>query len=131
MRETTLKYKAWIYRLGDGWQVVVGKSDADNDIISTEVVEPEEWWFHVASVPGSHVILTHPEGEEPTKELLKLAAAIAAWHSKARGSKKVAVHACKGKQVSKPRGAKAGLVHISRFTEFIVYPRDPATLPKE
>lgn len=129
MRETTLKYKAWIYQLGDGWQVVVGKSDADNDVISTEVVAQEEWWFHAANVPGSHVVLTHPEDDEPTKELLKSAAAIAAWHSKARGSKKVVVHACKGKHVSKPRGAKAGLVHISHFTELTVYPRDPATLP--
>ncbi|MBW1645258.1 MAG: hypothetical protein JRJ56_02865, partial [Deltaproteobacteria bacterium] len=35
------------YRLADGWEVLAGKTDADNDQLSLKAAHPEDWWFHV------------------------------------------------------------------------------------
>jgi predicted ribosome quality control (RQC) complex YloA/Tae2 family protein len=50
---------------------------------------------------------------------------LAAWHSKARGARgKVAVHVCRAEDVSKPKGAPAGLVMLRRWDIVKVYPRE-------
>jgi len=79
-------------------------------------------------MPGSHVILRAPEGckESPDKEMLKQAAAVAAWHSKARSGGVVPVSATLAKFVSKPRGAKPGTVNIRKETLFKVRPGLPS-----
>jgi len=35
------------YTLPGGWQVLVGRTDVDNDSLSFRVARPEDWWFHV------------------------------------------------------------------------------------
>ena len=66
------------YPLAGGWKALVGRTDADNDYLSLTVAQPDDWWFHVRGVPGGHVILQGPPGEEPDRETLNRAAAIAA-----------------------------------------------------
>ena len=70
------------YTLPGGWQVLVGRTDADNDFLSFRVARPEDWWFHIRGLPGSHVILQGPPGADPDRQTLQRAAAIAAYHSK-------------------------------------------------
>ncbi len=113
------------YRLPGGWEVLAGKSDADNDRLSLKTAHPEDWWFHVRGQPGSHVLLRHQPGREPDRHQLRQAAAIAAWHSKARAGGTVAVSGTRAKFVSKPRGAKPGSVQIRRETVFKVKPGLP------
>ena len=48
------------YTLPGGWQVLVGRTDTDNDALSFRVARPHDWWFHVRGMPGSHVILQGP-----------------------------------------------------------------------
>ena len=67
-------------------------------------------------MPGSHVILQGPPGTDPDRETLHRAAAIAAYHSKARDAGVVAVSGTRVRDVSKPRGAKAGTVQIRHET---------------
>ncbi len=102
------------YVLTGGWRLLVGRTDADNDRLSLKVARPEDWWFHVRGMPGSHVILQCPSGREPDRETLKEAAAIAAYHSKAREGGVVAVSCTRARYVTKPRGAKAGTVQIRK-----------------
>ena len=33
--------------LPGGWQVLVGRTDADNDALRFRVARPDAWWFHV------------------------------------------------------------------------------------
>ncbi|MCK5540023.1 MAG: DUF814 domain-containing protein [Deltaproteobacteria bacterium] len=115
------------YPLDDGWSIVAGHSDSDNDRLSLKIARPEEWWFHVRGMPGSHVILRCPEGvkKEPDKEMLRQAASVAAWHSKARSGGVVAVACTKAKFVSKPRGAKPGTVSLRKETVLKVRPGLP------
>ena len=100
------------YTLPGGWQVLVGRTDADNDYLSFRVAKPEDWWFHLRGMPGSHVILQGPPGADPDRETLHRAAAIAAYHSKARTAGVVAISGTRVRDVRKPRGAKAGTVQI-------------------
>ena len=116
------KVRLITYTLPGGWQVLVGRTDADNDYLSFRVARPHDWWFHVRGMPGSHVILQGPPSADPDRETLHRAAAIAAYHSKARHAGVVAVAGTRARDVSKPRGAKAGTVQIRHEQVFKVRP---------
>jgi predicted ribosome quality control (RQC) complex YloA/Tae2 family protein len=110
------------YELPGGWTVWAGATDADNDYLPTKLAEPNDWWFHVDHVPGSHVILRAHADAEPSRETLKQAAAIAAYHSKARNAGIVPVHCTRARYVRKPRGVKAGTVRVARGSVLKVRP---------
>lgn len=116
------KVRLITYTLPDGWQVLVGRTDADNDALCFRVARPHDWWFHVRGMPGSHVILQGPPGADPDRETLQRAAAIAASHSKARTAGVVAVSGTRVRDVSKPRGAPVGTVQIHHERVFKVRP---------
>ena len=72
------------------------------------------------------MIIRCPDGITPPHEIVRYAAALAAWHSKARGAKgKVEVHHCLARDVRKPRGYEPGKVQISNWSSIKVYVRDP------
>ena len=119
------------YLLPGGFRVLAGRTDEDNDLLSLRVARANDWWFHVRGMPGSHVILTHEEGAEPDRDTIKRAAAIAAWHSKARSGGVVAVSCTLAKNVTKPRGAKAGTVQIRREIVVKVRPGLGDVLPPD
>jgi predicted ribosome quality control (RQC) complex YloA/Tae2 family protein len=106
--------RAFEYRLEEGWTVLAGRTDSDNERLTFEVARPADFWFHVRGMPGSHAILQGPEGEEPSRALLERAAAIAAYHSKARSAGVIPVSCTRARDVTKPRGAPAGTVAIRR-----------------
>jgi len=115
------------YRAVDvqGFEVLVGKGDAENDRLTFEVAEPHDLWLHVAGPAGSHVVVRNPEKlDELPREVIQRAAELAAWHSKARGSRgKVEVHLCRAADVSKPRGFAPGEVQLRKWTAVKVYPK--------
>jgi predicted ribosome quality control (RQC) complex YloA/Tae2 family protein len=110
------------YILPGGWRVYAGRTDADNDALSMKISRPNDLWFHVRGMPGSHVVLRVPEDAEPDRETMKRAAAIAAYHSKARNAGIVAVSCTRARNVTKYRGAKAGSVQINKETVLKVRP---------
>jgi predicted ribosome quality control (RQC) complex YloA/Tae2 family protein len=110
------------YELPDGWQVYAGKTDAANDYVSVRLTRPRDRWFHVRGMPGGHVVLRVPDGREPDRATVERAAGIAAYHSKARAGGVVPVSMAEGRFVSKPRGAKPGLVELRKETVVKVRP---------
>jgi len=110
------------YELPGGWIVLAGATDEDNDYLSTSLAEPDDWWFHADKVPGSHVILRARDGEEPSRETLRQAAAVAAYHSKARRAGSVPVRCARARDVKKPRGVKTGTVSVARGSVLKVSP---------
>jgi len=110
----------------EGFEVLVGKGDAFNDRLTFEVAEPRDFWLHVAGPAGSHVVIRNPDDlAELPRPVLEAAASLAAWHSKARGSRgKVEVHVCRVADVSKPRGFSPGEVRLRRWSAVKVYARD-------
>ena len=113
------------YTVPPDWIVLAGRNDADNDHLSLRMAAPNDWWFHVRGLPGSHVILRVPSDQEPDRNILKMAAAIAAYHSKARQGGVVSVSATRARYVTKPRGAKPGTVQIRKEIVLKVRPALP------
>jgi len=107
----------------DGFEVLIGRGERENDELTFDVAEPHDLWLHVGGgTPGSHVVIRNPERGEVPREVIERAAALAAWYSKARGAPRVEVHVCRAADVSKPRGAPAGLVEIRREKKLKVQP---------
>lgn len=125
----------WSYDLPGGWQVIAGRADADNDLLSTRLVEPDDWWFHARDLPGSHVVLRARPDMEPDKKTLEAAAAIAGYHSKGRDGGTMGVSVVRGRDVKKPKGAKPGTVQIRneqalRVRPGVPHPGKPVKLPE-
>ena len=110
----------------DGFEVLIGRADEDNDVLTFEVARPNDLWLHVGGgTPGSHVVV-RDQGREIPRPVLERVAALAAWYSKARNASSVEVHYCRVSQVRKPRGAPAGLVELARFQKIRVQPAAPS-----
>ena len=108
----------------EGFEVLVGRSAEDNDVLTFDVAQRGDFWLHVGGgTPGSHVVVKNPSGlRELPAPVLEAAAALAAWHSKARHAARVDVHFCRVADVSKERGAPAGEVRLRRFKKLRVQP---------
>jgi predicted ribosome quality control (RQC) complex YloA/Tae2 family protein len=102
------------YTLPGQWRVLVGRTEIDNDTLSLKIARPNDWWFHVRGMPGSHVVLRCPPGKDPDRNILKMAASIAAFYSKAREGGVVAVSGTRARFVTKPPGEKSGTVQIRK-----------------
>jgi len=118
------------YVTTDGWEVWVGRSNTDNDLITHRLSNPHDFWFHVVGAPGSHVILRRPtRNSKPRPTTLVEAAQIAAFFSKARKQTRVPVIYTERKFVTKPRRGKPGQALCTRERELMVRPRKPGTEP--
>jgi predicted ribosome quality control (RQC) complex YloA/Tae2 family protein len=107
----------------EGYEVLVGRNDQDNDYLTFRVAEKRDLWLHAGGgTPGSHVVIRNPEGGEIPKAVIEKAAQLAAWYSKARGAPRVEVHVCRVSDVSKARGAPHGQVQIKKFSRVKVEP---------
>ena len=115
------------YRLPGDWQVLAGRTDSANEYLSLRLARQRDLWFHIRGIPGGHVVLRVPEGERPDRATEELAAAIAAFHSKARTAGIVAVSCTEGRNVSKPAGAKPGTVNIAKERVLKVRPLTETT----
>eukprot|EP00873_Tetraselmis_striata_P000006 jgi/Tetstr1/420270/TSEL_000139.t1 len=104
----------WIYSSVDDIEIRVGRGASDNDSLSCSPAhrDGQDWWMHVAGHPGSHVVVRSHDDDVPM-ETMQDAAALAAKFSKAPQQGKVAVNVVRCRQVSKPPGAKPGLVQLS------------------
>ena len=118
-----------VFGVEDGWEILVGKTSRDNDRLSTKIGRPADFWFHVAGMPGSHVIARHPDRPARLpREVKRLAAGLGAYYGKGRKGGRLAVHWTTCDRVRKPRGAAPGKVRIERFDTVHVAPVDPDTL---
>ena len=101
----------------EGYEILIGKGDAENDELTFALAAPEDFWLHVAGgVPGSHIVVRNPEKLDALpRAVVERAAELAAWHSKARAARRVDVHLCRVADVSKPRGAPPGQVELRRW----------------
>jgi predicted ribosome quality control (RQC) complex YloA/Tae2 family protein len=109
----------------EGFEILVGKGDAENDRLTFGIAEPRDFWLHVSGPAGSHVVVRNPDAlEELPRPVIERAAELAAWHSKARGARgKVEVHVCRVADVKKPRGFAPGEVLLRRWDAVRVYPK--------
>ncbi|CDA92215.1 putative uncharacterized protein [Firmicutes bacterium CAG:238] len=120
------KYKPAPYRytLSNGMSVLVGRNNKENDILTFKTAGNKDLWLHTKDIPGSHVIV-QSGGVELDEEAVWEAAAIAAYHSKARTSENVPVDYVQIKYIKKPAGAKPGMVIFTNNRTVYVNPAVP------
>ncbi len=97
------KFKHYII---DGkYHLYVGKDSKNNDLLTTRFAKQNDYWFHARGSSGSHVVLRVENIKDPVpKNVLKKAAAIAAYHSKAKTAGVVPVAFTFKKYVVKKKG---------------------------
>jgi predicted ribosome quality control (RQC) complex YloA/Tae2 family protein len=112
------------YRSSDGYEILVGRTDRDNDHLTMRVAKSYDLWFHAADYPGSHVVLRNPQRREVPQRAILEAAQLAAKFSSARANAKVAVNFCEKKFVTKPKGFNVGQVRLASFKTIMVEPSE-------
>jgi predicted ribosome quality control (RQC) complex YloA/Tae2 family protein len=112
-----------------GNAIYVGRSGAENDLVTFDIAGPDDTWLHARGVPGSHVIVRwrDPSADEEI-ETLETAAAIAAHYSAARQSGTVEVDATRRRFVRKIKGTGPGMVTYRNERTLAVKPMDEAAL---
>jgi predicted ribosome quality control (RQC) complex YloA/Tae2 family protein len=116
------------YTIND-WSIYVGKNDAQNDELTTRFARPHDFWLHAAGHAGSHVIIRRPDRTSPVPpDILKKAASLAAWFSKAKHASYVEVHYVEARFVRKRRHAPPGEVVMERYKSVRVSPCQPEDL---
>lgn len=104
----------------DGFTVIVGKNNKQNDYI-TKQAKPDDIWFHIKDNHGSHTILK-VENTSPSQDTINKCASLAAFHSKASNSSNVPVDYTYIKYVKKPSKAKPGMVIYTNYKTVNVQP---------
>jgi len=105
-----------------GWEILVGRSAAGNDRLTTKLARPDDLWLHAEGLPGSHVLIRNPGKAEIPSDILVKAASLAAANSKGKAADKVPVTYTFARFVKKPKGAKPGLVTLSQRKTIMVKP---------
>ena len=116
-KEKSITFSPIKYEI-DGYTVLVGRNNKENDYLTLKYANKSDIWFHVKDFHGSHVILkflnesNHNLSKSenildiiPTS-LLKKVANIALSHSKAKYSKNAPVDYCEVRYVKKPKNSK-------------------------
>jgi len=107
-----------------GEEVLVGRDAKANRRLTFQVAKGADYWMHVRSRPGSHVILPLRRGQTPPLHLLLAAAQIAAIHAGVPIGEKVDVQYTRIRDVRSIPGTQANVrVHNEKVLHII---RDPA-----
>ena len=112
------------FRSPDGFTVLVGRNNKQNDMLTTKLADKTDIWLHTKDITGSHVII-RAEGRDIPDSTVLWAARLAAFHSKAKNSSQVPVDYVPVRFVKKPSGAKPGMVIFTNNRTLYVTPLDP------
>ncbi len=124
MADIKIKFKR--YKIAGKYDVFVGKDSANNDLLTTKFAKQNDYWFHARSVSGSHLVLRVENTKEGIpKNVIKKAAALAAYHSKAKTAGLVPVSYTFKKYVVKRKGMPVGQVSLLREETVLVKPEIP------
>ncbi|MEJ5230149.1 MAG: NFACT RNA binding domain-containing protein [Pseudothermotoga sp.] len=105
----------------EGFKILIGKNNRQNERLVRESND-KDLWLHVHESPGAHVVVK-AEGKNVPRKVLEYAAALAAYHSKARFSSKVPVDYTLIKYVHKPKGSPPGLVVYTNYETIFANPQ--------
>ena len=119
----------------DGFEILVGRNNAQNDRLTLHTARGKDLWFHVQKAPGSHVVVMS-RGQDIPDSTRQEAAELAVIYSsayKAGTGAKVAVDTTEVKNIWKAAGAKPGMVLYEVYTTVYITPREelPEQLRKQ
>lgn len=102
----------------DGYTVLYGRNNLENDNLTMKIAGKEEYWFHSKDIPGAHIILKSTE--LPADETIEKIAEFAGKLSKASLGDKITVDYTKKKYINKPKGSKPGFVTYNIFDSILI-----------
>ncbi len=111
------------FESSDGFKILVGRNNRQNDKLTLKTASKNDMWLHTKDIHGSHTIIVSG-GREISDTALREAAQLAAYHSKAQSSGQVPVDYTLVRYVSKPSGAKPGMVIYVNNRTLYVTPSD-------
>jgi predicted ribosome quality control (RQC) complex YloA/Tae2 family protein len=115
------------FLIDNKYNVYVGKDSKNNDMLTVRFAKQNDFWFHARAVSGSHVVLRVENTKEPIpKNILKKAASLAAFYSKAKTSSLVPVTYTLRKYVVKNKSHDPGQVTVTKENVLLVKPEIPA-----
>ncbi len=106
-------------------EILVGRNNLQNDMITFEIGKKNEIWLHVKGYHGSHVLI---KSSDPSPELLTFGAELAGFHSEAKGADKVDVDYTILKNVRRSPLKRAGLVVYTDFKTICIKPNEHKNL---
>lgn len=109
------------YKSSDGFMILVGRNNIQNDKLSLKLAEKSDIWLHTQLITGSHVLIL-TDGETPPDKTVEEACIIASVNSRGKDSNLVPVDYCLAKYVKKPSGAKPGKVIFTNYKTAFVKP---------
>ena len=119
-KQTKPQFKRYVS--SDGFLILVGKNNLENDQLTLKIAKSDDVWFHTKDIPGSHTVVVS-EGKIVPEKTLEEAAIIAATNSKAADNAHlIAVDYTIAKNVKKPNGAKPGRVIYNYYNTAYVDP---------
>lgn len=126
-KKNTVRSKPNQFRSSDGYEILVGRNNRQNDELTLRMAYSTDIWLHTKVIPGSHTIIrTRGEATVPDTTILE-AAQLAAYFSKAQNSAQVPVDYTAVKNVKKPNGAKPGMVIYDHYNTVYVQPDETLT----
>ncbi len=108
----------------DGFKLIVGRNNIQNDNISFKKAHKSDMWFHVKNAPGSHAVLL-TDGAKPPDRAMEFAAETAAYYSSVRERGMAEVDYTLIKNLKKPPAAKPGFVIYHVYNTAYVKAADP------
>lgn len=109
------------YVSDDGFRILVGRNNLQNEMITFKTARKDDSWFHVQKMPGSHVVVIG-EGKVIPERTARQAAILAAYHSGARDSSQVPVDYTLVRELKKPPAGKPGKVIYHEYNTMWVTP---------
>ena len=103
----------------DGFEILVGRSNSQNDELTTKTARRTDIWLHTKTVHGSHVIISC-DGLTPPEQTIEEAARLAVFYSQARDGGKTLVDYTMVRNVRKPSGSLPGKVIYSDYSTLSV-----------
>lgn len=114
-----------VFHSVDGFEILVGRTAAENDELTFKVARGGDLWLHVADYPGSHVVVRMKDATEIPEQTLLDAAFLAGHYSKAPKGAHPSVSWTRAKYVKKFKGAAPGQVQLAE-RKTIKLREDPA-----
>ena len=106
----------------DGYNVYVGKNNAQNNFVTFKLGKPNDIWLHTQKIHSSHVIIVNDKNEDVSLEVIQKAAEICAYYSQAASGTKIPVDYTKKINVKKPPKSPPGYVIYNTCQTILVDP---------
>ncbi len=109
------------YTSEDGFLILVGRNNAQNEKLTLKTARGKDMWFHVKNAPGSHVVVMS-EGKDIPLSTQNEAAMLAVHYSSQKNGNKIPVDYTQVKNIRKTGDLPIGMVLYEQYETAYITP---------